>query len=192
MFLTAIQHLSNFAILSVPQFSTDWWFNTPLQPLLLWHTSSWHSVRGRDLIRNVHIIYAYNTVCGRGIALALPLFLQRRREGCTETPPTAFVMCCDAGACLPSVLSQGVRPEICHQVALFTFPLDQSSLQERRAPAIEHNTTQDVCLPLVYLCLCDRKNRSKAGEHCDTCARREEAKSNSERSTWRNTEKDHV
>lgn len=48
-----------------------------------------------------------------------------------------------------------MRPEICHQVALFTFPLDPSSLQERQAPAIEHNTTQDVCLPLVYLCLCD-------------------------------------
>ncbi len=31
----------------------------------------------------------------------------------------------------------------------------QGRLQERRAPAIEHNITQDVCLPFVYLCLRD-------------------------------------
>lgn len=51
------------------------------------------------------------------------------------------------------MFSQGIRPQIC-QDALFAFPLNQSSLQERQAPASEHNTTQDVCLVLVYLRLC--------------------------------------
>ena len=143
-----------------------------MHPLFLWHSSSWHSVRGRDLIRNVHKIglYAYNPVCGRDTALVLPLFFlpQRRRERCKETD-TSERLCnvLQRATCLPSVLSRGMRPEICHQVVLFTFPLDQSSLQERRAPAIEHNTTQDVCLLLVYLCLCDevKKNCSNGSQN---------------------------
>lgn len=77
------------------------------------------------------------------------------RERCKETPLKAFVLCCNAPLVCHGCYSQGTRPEICHQVALFTFPRDQSGLQECQAPAIEHNTTQDVCLPLVYLCLRD-------------------------------------
>lgn len=86
-----------------------------------------------------------------------PIKVQRR---CKETD-TSKCLCnvLQRVTCLPSVLSQGMRPETCHRVALFTFPLDQSSLQERQPPAIEHNTTQDVCLPFVYLCL-----RNEVGE----------------------------
>lgn len=148
----------------MPQLSTDWWFNIPVRPLLLWRTSSWHSVRGRDLIRNAHTIYAYNPVCGRDCTYFTTFFSYRYAQKGAETSERLCNVL-QRTTCLPSVLSQGMRPEICHQVALFTFPLDQSRLQQRQAPAIEHNTTQDVCLPRVYLCLCDEvgKSRSKAG-----------------------------
>lgn len=38
----------------------------------------------------------------------------------TETPEH-LLNALQRAACLPTVLSQGICPEICHQVALFTF-----------------------------------------------------------------------
>jgi len=74
-----------------------------------------------------------------------------------------------------------MRPEICHQVGPFTFPLDPSRLQERQAPAIEHNTTQDVCLPLVYLCLCVEERGGEATGTLINVCRGRRAESNSKK-----------
>jgi len=100
-------------------------------------------------------------VCGKDTTLLLPLFFPYRdpEKSAKRHLPLPF-LCTACGACLPLVLSQGMRPEICQQVSVFAFSLDQSSLQERQAPAMEHNTTQDVCLVLVYLCLCNEVEKN--------------------------------
>lgn len=85
------------------------------------------------------------------MSLVLPLLFpeELQRKGALTDTSERLCNVLHRAACLPSAGVISRHPEICHQAALLTFPLDQSRLQEQQAPATEHNTSG--CLPAACL-----------------------------------------
>lgn len=71
------------------------------------------------------------------------------------------------GACLPSVLSQSVCPEICHHPPLFAFGLKAEQFAAASSTCSELNTTLRMFAQHLFICVCAmrrKRNVQRPGE----------------------------
>ena len=178
-FPTAIQHLCNFSILPAPQL-WFWWFNIPERPLVLWRTSSWHCGAGERSYKKcaydracMHIIQCVGETCRLCYRF---FFLKSCREKVPWlTPPNASVMCCIAPlVCRPLVLSQGIQRFV---IRLHCLPFHSTRAVYRNSRHLLLSIIpQDVCLPLVYLCLCNEVKKKTVQRNTEELVQEEKLK----------------